>query len=272
MVMGRFVYNTEMLLFLREGFQKMRVPELTRAFNCRFGMTKGHSAIRSALKNNKITCGRKPGFAKGEQPQLLNVEQVSFVAKNYKKMSRRELLAALNRRFEIQLRLNQLVAFIKNHGITSGRTGRYKKGSVPFNAGTKGVMKKNSGSFQQGSRPVNHRPVGSERIDKKDGYILVKVAEKNPWNSSCSGWYRHKHVVLWESVHGPIPEGSCLRFKDGNKGNIAIDNLALVSRGENARLNIMGYNGQPEEVRPIVMSLARLDQAVYELQSERSSR
>lgn len=32
--------------------------------------------------------------------------------------------------------------------------------------------------------PSNHKPVGSERIDSKDGYVLIKVAEPRTWKHS----------------------------------------------------------------------------------------
>lgn len=262
--MARYVYSDEMLSFLKGGYKQMRLKPLTEAFNSKFDADKKWTAIKAVLKNHNFTCGRKPGFVKDERMLLLTPEQVEFVKEQYKHMSRKDLLTSLNGEFNLELKLGQLVAFLKNHQIRSGRTGCYKKGNVPFNAGTKGVMKANSGSFQKGSRPKNYKPIGYERVCSKDGYIIVKVAEENPWSSSVSGWYRHKHVVIWEENNGPVPDGSCLRFKDGDSRNIALDNLVLVSRGENARLNLMSYKNQPDQVKPIVMSLAKLDQAVFE--------
>ncbi|MBU1138823.1 MAG: HNH endonuclease [Proteobacteria bacterium] len=181
-------------------------------------------------------------------------------------MSRNWLLVALNTQFGLSLKLSQLVSFLKNHKISSGRTGRYEKGNVPWTAGLSGtgICKPNSGSFKKGTRPSNYKPIGYERVCKKDGYVLVKVAEVNPWDSSMSGWYRHKHVVEWEKVHGQVPDGFCIRFVDGDKTNFNIENLTLVNRGENARLNQMGYNSQPSEIKPTVMALAKVDQAIYE--------
>ena len=262
--MPRQVYNEKMLTFLQEGFLEMRVRPLTDAFNLKFSTDKNWSAIKAVLKNHRFLCGRKPGFRKDERLLLLTPEQAQFVREQYKNLPRRKCLEALNKEFKLEIKLSQLVAFIKNHGICSGRSGRYENGNVPFNAGTKGFMKANSGSFQKGSRPTNYKPIGHERVCKKDGYIIVKVAERNPWNDNPSGWYRHKHIVNWERDHGPVPDGSCLRFKDGDNKNIDPENLVLVSRGENARLNLMSYNQQPDEIKPVVMGLARLDQTVFE--------
>lgn len=39
--------------------------------------------------------------------------------------------------------------------------------------------------------------------------------------------------------HGKIPAGYCLRFLDGDKTNCALENLALLPRGANLRINSM---------------------------------
>jgi len=59
--------------------------------------------------------------------------------------------------------------------------------------------------------------VGAERL--KDRCVYVKVAEPDVW--------RRKHHLIWEEAHGPIPEGHRIYFKDGNKMNIVLSNLAL---------------------------------------------
>jgi len=258
------VYSQEMLEFLKDGYKTMRVPELTAAFNQRFNQNKSRVAIKSRLTTNGFTCGRPAGSAKGERITLLTSEQIAFVEREYKTAPQRELLEKLNATFGISLVLPQLVAFLKNHNIRSGRTGCFEEGHVPHNTGTKGVMKPNSGSFQKGQRPKNYRPIGYERLCPKDGYVLVKVADNNPWDSSTSGWYRHKQQIVWEKHHGPVPEGSCIRFKDGDRTNVAIENLMLVTRGEHARLTQLGYSGQPDEIKPVVLGIAKLEQAVHE--------
>ncbi|BCL59956.1 hypothetical protein DGMP_06490 [Desulfomarina profundi] len=261
--MGRFRYTPEMILFLRDGFKKHRLRMLTALFNKQFGTEKSESQIKSCLKNNKIKSGRKKGFKKGENICLLTPEQVDFVRNGYKKMSRKDLTSALNEKFGLSLKVSQVISFVKNHKIRSGRTGFFKKGGQSWNRGTKGYTGANRTSFKKGHMPKNHRPVGSERIDK-DGYILVKVSERNPYSSSNSGWYRHKHVVLWEKYNGTVPVGHCVRFKDGDRTNITIENLVLVSRGENARLTKMEYGQQPNEIKPVLLNIARIDQAIFE--------
>jgi len=100
--------------------------------------------------------------------------------------------------------------------------------------------------------------------------VLVKVSERNPYNDCPSGWYRHKHVILWEKYNGLVPDGYCVRFKDGDRMHITIENLVLVSRGEHARLTIMGYAHQPDEIRPVLLNIAKVDQAIFERNNDLS--
>ena len=77
--------------------------------------------------------------------------------------------------------------------------------------------------FKKGNKPANHKPVGSERVNIY-GYVEVKVAEPNKW--------RQKHRILWEQTNGPIPPGYILRFRNGNRQDITLGNLYLISRAD----------------------------------------
>ena len=140
-----------------------------------------------------------------------------------------EIKELMNSKFEFQFSINQIKGAINRYKLNTGLTGRYKKGNVPFNKGRKGSeyltekalegMRKTQ--FKKGQAPINWRPVGSERITK-DGYIEIKIAKPSKW--------RLKHLVVWEKENGPIPKGHALVFADGDKTNISLDNLLLVTR------------------------------------------
>jgi len=51
-----------------------------------------------------------------------------------------------------------------------------------------------------------------------EGYLEVKLAER--------AWQR-KHILIWLIYNGPIPPGHFIDFKDGNKENVARNNLIL---------------------------------------------
>lgn len=167
--------------------------------------------------------------------RLLSSEQHNFVVKHAKGKTKDEMAELLKKEYGIELSYKQLRAYYKNHKITSGLNTTFKKGIVPANKGTKGVYNVggNQTSFKSGQRPPNYRPVGSERIDNKDGYTLVKVSDSGPYR----GRWKLKHRLLWESVNGPVPKGYALLFADGDKSNISLDNLLLASNRQRAMLN-----------------------------------
>jgi hypothetical protein len=139
-----------------------------------------------------------------------------------------EVLELMNARFDYQFKKSQLSGAAKRYGVKTGFDGRYKKGNVPPNKGTKGLTGANKTSFKKGHQALNYRPIGSERICR-DGYTEIKVADPNKW--------KLKHRLIWEEANGPVPKGYALIFGDGDKRNIKLDNLLLVSRAQLARLN-----------------------------------
>lgn len=153
-----------------------------------------------------------------------------YIQENFKGVGHKEMAERLTAEFGIIYTASQIKSYYGNHGLNSGLTGRYEKGNHPHNKGKKGCAPgSEKGWFKKGQTPKNHKPVGSERIVNKDGYHLMKTAEPNIW--------RLKHQVLWEQANGEIPRGHIVIFLDGNKDNITLKNLALVSKSENARLN-----------------------------------
>ena len=89
--------------------------------------------------------------------------------------------------------------------------------------------------FKKGHLPHNTKPIGYERINK-DGYVEVKV-KMRPSSPLCNDNFAPKHRLIWEAVNGPIPKGHKLIFADGDKTNITLDNLLLITDAQMARLN-----------------------------------
>ncbi|WP_258005496.1 HNH endonuclease signature motif containing protein [Vibrio diazotrophicus] len=247
----RFIYSESHLAFIEKAFKKMSVKDLTVAFNAKFNLDKTEQQIRSVIKNNKFTCGRKQGeLTKGKYRDYTD-EQAEFIKAGYKKWDIAELTERFNEKFEASKTFSQIRCFTRNHNVKSGRTGQFPKGNVPFNAGTKGIMKPNSGSFKKGNIPVNHKPVGSERVNV-EGYIEIKILEPNVWDL--------KQRVVYEKEHGPIPDGHNVRFRDNNRLNCSPDNLFLVNGLENVFLNRRyKLTDQPMELKDTFILLARID-------------
>lgn len=152
--------------------------------------------------------------------------------------SYREIAEAFNREFQTDVTASQIKNFIGNHKLNTGRTGRFPKGHEPANKGmpvSPEMREKVKATwFRKGQQPATTDPIGTEKR-LGDGYIWVKV-DNQPKASKKVNW-KQKHRLIWEEVHGPIPEGHVLLFLDGDPTHVTLENLALVSRAELARMN-----------------------------------
>lgn len=179
-------------------------------------------------------------------------EVKKFIEENVRGNTSTELTRMVNDNFGTNYGVNNIRAYMKNHKLRNGLDTSFKKGHTPANKGKKGICGRGCEKtwFKKGQIPSNHRPVGSERIDGKDGYILIKVAEPNKW--------KHKHRVIWEQHNGPIPKGYVVIFLDGDKLNLDINNLKLISRHELKILNTEGLKSNDAEITETGVLIARL--------------
>lgn len=153
-------------------------------------------------------------------------------------------------------------------GWKTGRTGCFVKGQTSHNKGksmTPEVRAKCAATmFKKGQVSHTYRGPGHERIDSKDGYVVMIVEETNPWTGARTRPV-HKHRYLWEKENGPIPKGHVLKCLDGDKTNCNPSNWELVSQAMLPRLNGrwtgLKYDDAAPEVRPALMAIARLDHA-----------
>ncbi len=187
----------------------------------------------------------------GGTPRLLTPEQHIYFVKHNKGRTQKSMAALMNKRFGLNLTEKQINTYRKNHHLNCGLTGFYPKGNVPWNKGKKWDSggRSHETRFKPGQMPHNHRPVGSERITK-DGYVEIKIAEPKTW--------RCKHVVVWESIHGPRPKGHKVIFADGNHRNFDPENLILVSSAELARMNQNGWIFEDGELTKTGAAIAKL--------------
>jgi hypothetical protein len=159
--------------------------------------------------------------------RLFTPEQDQFLKNHVEGIGNAELAAILNEKFGLSLTRQQVKTYKRNHGLSSGLNGHFKKGHVPANKGTH-----NGGweptQFKKGHRPANYMPVGSERVNSY-GYVDIKIADPGKW--------RAKHLILWEKANGPVPKGHKVIFGDGDQRNIDLNNLILVTNAQMATLN-----------------------------------
>lgn len=125
--------------------------------------------------------------------------------------------------------------------------GQFKKGAIPTNKG-----KKMSADVYEKIRPTmfkkGHKPkctyendgVVTTRIDK-DGrlYKYIRI--------SINKWELY-HRYIWELKNGKVPKGHCLWFINGYSTDCRLENIELITRGENAKRNRKKYLNYPEEI------------------------
>ncbi|MFZ2995920.1 HNH endonuclease [Sphingobium sp.] len=174
----------------------------------------------------------------------------------------------------------KLHALRKRQGWKTGRTGHFTKGAPPLNKGRKcepGKGGRHPGAqrtqFKKGNEPHNTKCIGHERVSK-DGYIEINVEERNP-HTGYAHRYVHKHRWLWEQANGPVPQGHVLKCLDSNKLNTDPSNWEPVHRGVLARLNggrfrqTLPYDDASPDLKPLVMTVAKLKHSVRETQQKR---
>ena len=168
-----------------------------------------------------------------------------------------EITEMMTAKFNYDYTKTQIAAAIKRYGLSTGRTGRFEKGRVPFNKGTKGLTSANSTSFKKGNVPHTYLPIGSESVTR-DGYTIVKVSDEGTRNQK----WRPKHRLIWEKHHGPVPEGYAIVFGDGDKTNLSIDNLILVSRSQLSVMNTKKLIKNDAELTQAGANIAQLMVAI----------
>ncbi|MCI9434050.1 MAG: HNH endonuclease [Bacilli bacterium] len=185
------------------------------------------------------------------------IEQEQFLIANSFGRYSHELAELFNNKFKTDITVRDVVNFKRRNKLKSGVDCRFKKGIVPFNKNKKWndympLESQNNSlatTFKKGNIPKNHKPLGSERIDK-NGRVEIKVAEPNKWIS--------KQNYIYQSKFGPIPKNHKIIFADGNNRNFDCDNLILVSNKQQIVMNSKGLIKNDPQLTKIGISIANI--------------
>ena len=183
-------------------------------------------------------------------------EELDFIRKNAPGRHYHEIVEMFNKKFERQIDAKKLKETLKNHRISTGLTGRFEKGHTPYNKGKKFPGTGNKAAFKKGNIPVNKMKVGEDAISS-DGYVKTKIADPNVWE--------FKHKLIWSEMYGSIPENHCIIFADGNKLNLSIDNLLLVSKAELLQMNRRKLISEDSELTKTGLNVVRVMNKVYKI-------
>ena len=164
-----------------------------------------------------------------------------------------------------EITIDNLKSLCTRRGWKSANDGRFHSGQVSHNKGKKGTCAPGAekGWFKKGQVSHTYRGPGHERIDSRDGYVIMIVAETNPWTGAATRPVQ-KHRYLWEKQNGPVPEGMRLKCLDGNKTNTDPSNWKAIPFAIAPRLNGRsgrGYDAAPAELKPTIMAVAELEHA-----------
>lgn len=148
-----------------------------------------------------------------------------------------------------ELKLKKTNEHLKNNAgrISANQTEkskacRFKKGFVPWNKGISVHTGGDAGYFPKGHKPANHKPVGYVRKNI-EGYLEIKM---------CEGLrsFRLLHRVIWERCNGKLNKGEVVIFLDGNKENVKITNLGVLTKMQNMKRN--SYHNYPKEISSLI--------------------
>ena len=229
-------YGQELIDFIAENVTGMTTKELVDLVNTKFGTDFTESKMKSYKTNHGLKSGIGCGVPAGKPTKLYPEEVRKFISENYTGVGHQAMADMLNKAFGTSYTKDQMKAYYARFKLDSGLRGYFPKGHIPSNKGKKGHsypgMK--ATQFKPGDKAHNWVPVGSERVNA-DGYVDVKIQD----GKLQKNW-RAKHILVWEEANGPVPKNHVVIFADGNKLNVTIGNLMLISR---SKLLVMNRRG-----------------------------
>lgn len=194
-------------------------------------------------------------------------EQLAWIEAN-SRLPRRELAERFHALWpSADVTQEHLHALCKRRRWLTGRDGRFPPGHDSGYRGGGRHPNTVATQFKKGNRTgrANHlyQPIGTERVSKS-GYRERKVNDDMPLKRR----WRAVHLIEWEKVNGPVPAGHCLKSLDGDRLNTDPTNWVAVPRALLPRLTgrwrAIPYDSAPDELKPILLAVARLEHAARE--------
>ncbi len=263
-------YSNEEMAWL-EANHVMVIGDYADAFNAKFGRAVEARHLHGLRKRKGWKVGRELANEKARGKSLIySAAEMEWLEANCH-LSRVECAAQFTAKFQRDIAVGKIVGLRKRKGWLTGRTGCFEKGAVSHNKGKKcppGVGGRHPNAqrtqFKKGERRARaeqlYKPIGFERVS--DGYLVRKVNDGLPMQAR----WRAVHLIRWEEINGPLPDGMCLKCVDGDKLNTDPGNWELIPRAVlthlNSRWNDVKYAEAAPELKPAIMAVAKLKHAV----------
>lgn len=250
-------YSEEIKDFVAANVEGRTTKELAELVNLKFNTDFTEGKMKAYKANNKLKSGMPVGVPSGMGGKVFPLEVREFIIQNHKGVGPKAMAELVNKTFNTDYKLKQLNAYYKNNHLKSGLTGQFKKGNIPPNKCKKGYHSPGAekGWFKKGSIPHNNLPIGTELI-RDDGYLWRKIADPNVW--------RQKHFLIWEEANGIVPEGHLITFLDRDKGNITLENLAIITMAESLMMTRSNLRMAEAELTKTGIVIAKLKIARYQ--------
>jgi Mor family transcriptional regulator len=196
-------------------------------------------------------------------------KDIDTLTKLYPNTSTQELCKLLDRKIYalygqvFKLKLKKSPEYLKEHVYTiqPNKQTQFVKGHKVWNKGVK--LGEDWGGkatrFPKGHKPHNWKPEGSIRTNV-DGYKEIKVGKKYV--------LLHRHIYVAQV--GEIQNDEVIRFKDGNKTNLDLNNLEKISREEHAIRN--SVHNLPEDIKEVVKLKRTITKLITEHGKRQNSR
>lgn len=175
-------------------------------------------------------------------------EEKEYIEQISKGRHYEEIRMLMIKKFDYDYSLGQIQGAMKRYNLKTGFDTKFKAKHIPWNKGVKGVTVSNT-----------KKPIGTEVLNA-NGYIKIKVAEPNVW--------KLKHRIIWEQYNGKIPDDSVIIFVDGDRTNVDIDNLMLISKKQNLIMNENELRKADAELTKTGVNIAKVIEKVSDLKKE----
>ena len=272
-------YPPEVHEFVKTHAPLLRDQELAEACNRELGTHFTKDSMKSFRGNHGYRNGKKQYSIEEYWKYQTKYPQgmYEFIRDNSWGVPSKEMARIVNEKFGTDFTPTRMKAFRQRNRIKSGCKGWYQKGHSPGNKGKKleeyvtdperleDIKRRmRPTQFKKGEPPVNEMPLGAIVINT-DGY---KLRKKQMTGTLWERW-EFMHRAIWEEHNGPIPEGMMITFKDGNKENCDIDNLMMVTKGENAQLTHLHLRSEDPDLTEAGLNMIKLKNAAKDIRKKR---
>ena len=197
-------------------------------------------------------------------------EQKTWLRENAYGRPRIETAEEFIQLFNVDMKPETVIGYMKRNGIKCGIDMRYRPGQVAHNKGVPMTQEQYDAAhptmFKAGSVPANTDPIGTEKV-LADGYVWVKVNDIPKAKKSVN--WKQKQRLIYEQHHGPLDPNARVVFMDGDKRNFNIENLKAISRGELALMNNRRLWTESKEVNETCLAAVNLSMLISKREERR---